>query len=83
MSPLIPLADLIFVTVVPYLRASPYSVSPLVTVCERPELDFFTVVVDFFFGVELAVVVVFGLGFAEDEDEEAVDGAGLAGASKA
>jgi hypothetical protein len=52
-------------------------------VCERPELDFFTVVVDFFFGVELAVVVVFGLGFAEDEDEEAVDGAGLAGASKA
>jgi hypothetical protein len=81
MSPLIPLADLIFVTVVPYLRASPYRVSPLVTVCERPELDFFTVVVDFFFGVELAVVVVFGLGFAEDE--EAVDGAGLAGASKA
>lgn len=60
-SPLRPLADLSFATVVPFFLAIPYSVSPFDTVYLEPDEDFLDVDfegVDFFFD-ELLDAVVF------------------------
>jgi len=73
-SLLSPLALLIFATVVFFLRAIPYKVSPLATVYFELvvflayEVDFFAEAVDFL-GELLVVVVFFGV---EEETDEVV-----------